>query len=429
MRQLIIRVPEGHGEDVLRVAADHDLMDVSRWGGREGDAAVELVLLHVPNPAVEQLVAELGELPDVRLSMAPTGILVLAPPAEEAPEQVRDVGSRSPLEVFLAGLQSVGSWRGFLGYAATAGAVVWLGLITNTIYLLVAAMLLAPFASPAINTAIGTARGDLRLIGRSVGRYAAAIAVTVLVCAALSLLYGLEVETQLMADVASVSALALILPITAGLAGGLHLISGERNSLVSGAAVGILVAASLAPPAGLVGIAAVIGEWEMVASGAWLVALQLVGINVAAAVVFRLHGLSPRGPRFARGTARVGLAAGGAAALVFAGLVVVQLASPPPFLVRSSLELEARTLIAREVAAVPGVWLVNADVRFTRADIPDQDTLLIVLHVQRASDEGEVARPADAETADLVRERVRLVVTGAHPSVTPLVDVTVLEGP
>jgi uncharacterized hydrophobic protein (TIGR00271 family) len=425
MRQLFVRVPRGHGNRVLAIARQHDALDVSLLAGTADGEEIELALLHVPNPAVGRLVAALGDLPDLRVSMVPVGALVLTPPADEPPQEVRDVGSRSPLEVFLAGLQSIGSWRGFLAYAATAGAVVWLGLITNTVYLLVAAMLLAPFASPAINTAIGTARGDLRLIGRSIARYAAAIGVTVLVCAVLSVLYGLEGETRLMTDVASVSALALILPVTAGLAGGLHLISGERNSLVSGAAVGILVAASLAPPAGIVGIAAVLGEWEMAASGAWLVALQLVGINVAAALVFRLHGLGPQGQRYSRGRAGIGLAVGGTAAVAFAALVMIQLVSPPPFLVRSSLELDARTVIVREVGAMAEVYLASVDVRFTRADIPNQSTLLMFIHVQRTSGEG----PSDAELAGLVRERLGRAVAEAHPGVTPLVDVTVLSAP
>lgn len=48
---------------------------------------------------------------------------------------------RSPIEVFLFGLQSVGLWKRFLAYTAVAGIVAW-GLCTNTGYLLLAAMLI-----------------------------------------------------------------------------------------------------------------------------------------------------------------------------------------------------------------------------------------------------------------------------------------------
>ncbi len=42
-----------------------------------------------------------------------------------------------------------------------------------------------------------------------------------------------------------------------------NFVQSERSSLVSGAAVGMQVAASLAPPAGLVGMAIAIGRWDI----------------------------------------------------------------------------------------------------------------------------------------------------------------------
>ncbi len=149
--------------------------------------------------------------------------MALKPPASEAAQQVKDVEHRSPIEVFLSGLQSVGSWKGFLGYAAAAGFVVWIGLFTNTSYLLVAAMLIAPFAGPAMNVAIATARGDRHLLQRSLLRYFAALAVTIVVAGALSLILQQEVTTSLMNATSTVSAVAVLLPLVAGAAGALNL--------------------------------------------------------------------------------------------------------------------------------------------------------------------------------------------------------------
>lgn len=49
-----------------------------------------------------------------------------------------------------------------------------------------------------------------------------------------------------------ISIAAVLLPLAAGAAGALNLFQSERSSLVSGAATGMLVAASLAPPAGII---------------------------------------------------------------------------------------------------------------------------------------------------------------------------------
>jgi hypothetical protein len=77
----------------------------------------------------------------------------------------------------------------------------------------------------------------------------------------------------------------------------------------------------------------------------------------------------------------------------------------------------------RQVVGANGVArLVEADMRFTRADSPGQNTILAVVHVQ-----AETATPGtqDAIRRDLsqaVRERLR-----TRFNVTPLVDLTVLE--
>ncbi|WP_369797106.1 DUF389 domain-containing protein [Kamptonema formosum] len=212
MRQLLIQVPRGCGKTVLDIAQSHDGVNLAQFEATGKDQPVEVVIAHVSNQKIEDLLEKLQDLPDVHVTLIPTGVMALQPPASEAPQQVKNVEERSPIEVFLAGLQSVGSWRGFLGYAAAAGFVVWTGLYTNTIYLLTAAMLIAPFAGPAMNVAIATARGDRQLLWRSLWRYFAALGVTVLVCAALSLLLRQEIPTSLMVERSQVSSVAVNSP-------------------------------------------------------------------------------------------------------------------------------------------------------------------------------------------------------------------------
>ena len=452
MRQLFIQVPRGHGRTVANEARAAGAVNVVRLEGRgdgrkhdddpqsdreapagperkgagttgpPGERPLEVVLAHVSNGSVEPLLARLEDVPDLRLSFFPNGVLALQPPPSEAPRQVKDVEERSPVEVFLAGVQSVGSWKGFTGYAVATGAVVWVGLLTNTVYLLTAAMLIAPFAGPAMNAALATASGDARLLGQSLLRYVGALAVTVAVAAGLSWGFGQEVATAQMLARSQVSAVAVLLPLVAGAAGALNLMQSDRDSLVSGAAVGILVAASLAPPTGLVGMAASIGRWDLAASGAFVLALQLAGINFTGALVFRLYGLSGRGARYEAGNRWLfpaGLAVTGAA---LAALLFVQF-SESPRLERSSLAQRAAGQVQQVVKEHPGVSPVEVNVRFTRASVPGQHTLLVEVYVQRRG-----SRPAPALRTALTR-RVQQHLRQRWPNVTPLVSVTVLNAP
>ncbi len=292
MRQLLIQVPRGYGKAVLETAKSFDGANLALFEATGSDGAIDLAIAHISNSKVEGLLGELQSLPQLHVTLIPQGVMALQPPPEDAARQVTNVELRSPIEIFLAGLQSVGSWKGFLGYAAAAGVVVWIGLYTNTNYLLVAAMLIAPFAGPAMNLAIATARGDVTLLKRSLLRYFSALAVTILVALALSLILRQEIPTSQMVQTSELSSVAVLLPLAAGAAGALNLVQSERSSLVSGASVGMLVAASLAPPAGLIGMAIAISRWDMAISGLFVLLLQLVGINLTATMLFRVFGLS-----------------------------------------------------------------------------------------------------------------------------------------
>ncbi len=385
MRRLMVWLPEGSAQAARAAVRQHGAVSAVAVPASDGEQALDLFVLEVPNAAVGDVVGALQDLGDVTISFAPRGVLSLRPPHEEVPDVVADVAPRSPLEILLGGLQSIGSWRGFLSYAGIAGAVVWIGLTTNTTYLLVAAMLLAPFAGPAMNTAIATARGDRVLLRRSVIRYAASLATTIAVTALLSVVFQLEHATQLMVSTGNLSAAAVLLPLAAGAAGAVNLAQSERSSLVSGAATGMLVAAALAPPAAVVGMALAIGEWGMAGRTAFLLVLQLVGINAAGAAVFRLVGLGPRGARYPHGRPTVQRMATAATVVALAVLVTAQLATTS-VLERSTLAQRAEELIAHEVERRDGL-LLDAAARFpATGGLPD-DTMLVVAYIQSDDDD------------------------------------------
>lgn len=419
MRQLMIQVPRGCGAKALAMARAHEASNLACMEAHAGDKALDLLLVHVSNGRVEPLLGQLQQLPELHVSLLPTGVIALRPPASDAPSQVLDVGARSPIEVFLGGLQSVGSWKGFLGYAAAAAFVVWIGLFTNTVYLLTAAMLIAPFAGPAMNAALATARGDASLLGRSLARYTAGL----LVCSAIAYLMSLtmrqEIATSQMVEASFISSVAFVLPLVAGAAGALNLCQSDRSSLVSGAATGMLVAASLAPPAGLVGMAAAIGQWDMAKTGLFVLVLQVVGINVSGAIVFHLFGLSSKGVRYSRGQRWVSLSAWAASAVLLGGLVTWQ-QSHPPALLHSTQAQRAAASVQKVIEDSALAQPVEVDARFTRANIPGQNSLLIHAYVQveRGADTGQVRR----QLTQAIQAKL-----AARSNVTPLVDISVFE--
>ncbi|MGF1569976.1 MAG: DUF389 domain-containing protein [Nodosilinea sp.] len=423
MRQLLIQVPCGCGKSVLQKAQACQGINLAQWQTL-GAPPQDMVLVHVSNQRVEPLLETLQNLPNLEITLMPTGVVALHPPVDQAAEQITQVENRSSIEIFLAGLQSVGSWKGFLGYAAIAGIIVWIGLFTNTSYLLVAAMLIAPFAGPAMNTAIASARGDRRLIGRSVLRYFTALLVTIGVAALLSLVFRQQIATPLMLDNSQVSAVAVLLPLAAGAAGAVNLVQSDRSSLVSGTATGMLVAASLAPPAGIIGMSMAIGRWDMVVNGVFLLLLQLSGINLSAAILFRTFGLSTQGARYRRGKRGVFPVSLGVSAIALLALLSWQLSNSPN-LERSSRAQLANAEVQTVIQQFPQVALVESTARFTRSNIAGQNTLLSEIYVQRqpGSDDSDAAIRAELTQA------IQTHLLDQGFDITPLVSINVLEAP
>jgi uncharacterized hydrophobic protein (TIGR00271 family) len=424
MRQVMIQIPRGERDEVLQTAERFGGINMASFQAEAGKEPADLIIAQVPNKNVGPLIEKLQEIPELHVTIIPQGTLPMKPPPSEAPDQVVDPSPLSPIEIILSGLQSIGSWKGFLAYAAAAGIVVWIGLYTNTIYLLIAAMLIAPFAGPAMNAAIGTARGDWMLLRQGIIRYFVSLGTGILMAALLSLILQQKVATATMVDISEISRVAVLLALTAGAAGAAHLVQPARNSLVSGAAVGMLVAASLAPPAGVVGMSIVIGRWSMALSGLFLLLTQLAGINLAGALVFRLYNVTPKGVRYPRGNSRVATISFAVSAFLLAGLLLIQFWEPPT-LERSSIAGRADAVIQEAVDRSELATLVESNARFTRAEVGEQNTLLCIVYVQRApgvtlSDE-QLKQQLSATIRDRINEQ--------DWNLTPMVTVTILAPP
>ncbi len=421
MRQLTITVPSGKSEIVTKAAKEHNAKNIVHLQNQEH----EVITLHLNNDILGSFLGALEEIPEAEISFFPSGVIALYPPANEVPERVTHVTNRSPIEVYMGGLQSMGTKKGMIGYAIAAGAVVWIGLYTNTMYLLTASMLIAPFGGPAMNAAIATSSGNGSLLRQSLMRYFLALAITIAITFILSLIFQLKFPTPFMASISQISQVTALLPLFAGMAGALNLIQSERASLVSGAAVGVLVAASMALPAGIAGMAMAIGRWDMVVSGLFLVLLQLAGINFSAALVFRFYGkLKTTGPRFFKGKEMVYGVSMIASVLLASGLIFWQLSNKPN-LERSSIE----ALVAEEMKLalkekLPEIKVINAKANFTRSQVEGMNPLMCEIAFIKSE---KCFATADSVLKRQVLQVAKNGISQGKYNITPLFEVTLLD--
>lgn len=248
--------------------------------------------------------------------------------------------------------------------------------------------------------------------------------VTIAIAFLLSLLLQQQISTHLMVENSQISTVAVLIPLAAGAAGALNLVQSERSSLVSGAAAGMLVAASLAPPAGIVGMASAIGRWDMTMSGLFLLVLQLFGIHVSATLIFRAYGLTSQGSRYSRGKQQVFPIALGISLVALAAIATLQFWNSPEF-ERSSRAQRANAEVQQAVEQTEFAQLVEANVRFTRSEIPGQNSLLAEVYVQRQPE----STLSSQQIRDRLTQTIQTRLLTQRFNVTPLVSVTVLEAP
>jgi len=190
-----------------------------------------------------------------------------------------------------------GSYQAFLTIACLLAAV---GAITDSPVTVVGAMVLGPEFGPLAAVAVGAVlrRGDL--VRRGTFALVAGFPLAMAVTALASLVFdatGLLSTAQLadldqVAFIYEVGPFSLIVALLAGAAGMLSLTSAKSAALV-----GVFISVTTVPAAAFASVALVEGRYLQALESALQLAVNLVGIVVAAAVVLLLARRPRRGSR------------------------------------------------------------------------------------------------------------------------------------
>jgi uncharacterized membrane protein len=419
-----IAVTRAAGDEIDAVSSGtgnrHDIPE------NERGSDAKLVLLTLPNSRVGSFIAAVrSRIDDAEFTLVPVGALPLDSQTDGLGEQVRDVSRLSTLELVVASLQSVGGWRGMFLFSVLAGVIGTYGLIFDVAYVLVAAMLINPMGAPALVAVIGLAIGDARVFTRGGARFLVSLAVQAATAALLGFGYGLSTSTATMEQVASLSLWAVVVALAAGAAGAQAQVRSERDSLVSGTAAGFMVAAALAPPAAVLGLAIPLARWDYAALMGFLLGLQFLAITLGGAAVLYFSGVRPGQPSAGRGSTRLRSALVAGLVVITSGMVLWQTRLEPDFqladLSRTALEIGRDAL-----EDVPDATLIEASARFTRRNMPGRtgESILYDIVLERGPEAS-----SDDELERRVRERIERMTAERMHGVVPYVRISLIPPP
>lgn len=177
----------------------------------------------------------------------------------------------------------------FIILVVLSTVVAAIGLIENSVAIVIGAMVIAPLLGPNLAFALGTSLGDIALMRKAVGTIVVGIALAVGLSALISIAWPFEITSPELIARTVVGLDSVALALASGAAAALSLTTGLSSVLV-----GVMVAVALLPPAATVGLMLGHSEVGLAVNSALLLAINIVCVNLASKVVFLAKGISPR---------------------------------------------------------------------------------------------------------------------------------------
>ena len=168
-----------------------------------------------------------------------------------------------------------------------AGLIALLGLLTNSVAVVIGAMLISPLMGPIISSSLAFTIGDLPLARRAFKTIAVSVTLTILASALVAFVSPLKEPTAEILARVRPNIFDLFVAILSGVVGAIALCT-KRNYLIT--STGVAVATAVIPPLSVTGYA--IGTWQpMLALGGFLLFFtNFVAIILSSDLVFFILG-------------------------------------------------------------------------------------------------------------------------------------------
>lgn len=166
--------------------------------------------------------------------------------------------------------------------------VAAIGLINDSVAVIVGAMVIAPLLGPNLTLSLATTLGDVTLARRALKVNAAGCTLALALAILIGAIFAADPRGAEIAARTRVGTSDIVVALAAGSAGALALTTG-----LSEAVVGVMVAVALLPPLTTAGLLLGVGDWHGAGSAFLLTASNIVCINLAGVATFLWQGVRP----------------------------------------------------------------------------------------------------------------------------------------
>ena len=292
MRIIEVTAPAGHEYSLEAIGEIQGVRDV--WHTHDPDGERCLVRFLVDRQAQQGVVDAcqtlLSGTPDWRLALLP--VEAVAPfhhSIKSEDKRGRGFGITTREELYHDISEGAEITRDYMLFVILSTIVAGIGLIEDSVAIVIGAMVIAPLLGPNLAFAFATVLGDRSLMLRAAGTVLIGLFLSIGI-SALWGFFGDVPHTSLeIASRSNVGYGAIVLALASGAAAVLSLSTG-----VSSALVGVMVSVALLPPAVVLGFDIGGQKWADAQGAAILLSVNLVSVNLASQAVFVYRGIRPR---------------------------------------------------------------------------------------------------------------------------------------
>lgn len=290
MRMLEVIAGVGHKEAIIRLARQHDAVDI--WTGHEDEEGRQAIRILIPAdrypPLLDALEARLSTSKNARIVIFPVDATL--PRLEEEPREEKEKSTTaSREELYTEVSQGARLDANHLLLVTLSTIVAAIGLLEDNVAVVIGAMVIAPLLGPNMALALGTALGDTQLMWRAFKTNLAGIVLAFTLALLLGLFWPVSTLSEELMARTDVGMAGIALALASGAAAVLSL-----TTRVSSVLVGVMVAVALLPPTTTMGLMAGSGRFDLASGAGLLLATNIVCVNLAAKLVFLFKSVKPR---------------------------------------------------------------------------------------------------------------------------------------
>jgi uncharacterized hydrophobic protein (TIGR00341 family) len=245
-----------------------------KYGGRDG---FRVILLHV-----EATIPRVEEIEDITNSNADE--------TAQDPEEEKDHQERISREELYADIvDSVKLSKNYLTLVVISSIIATVGLMQNSVAIIIGAMVIAPLLGPNVGLALATTLADFELGKAALRTGLSGLVISLGLSTLAGFIFSIDPTIHEIATRTNVLPTDILVALASGSAGVLAFTSGVATALI-----GVMVSVALLPPLVVFGLLLGAGHMPEALGALLLVVTNIICLNLAGVTTLFLKGIRPR---------------------------------------------------------------------------------------------------------------------------------------